>query len=145
MHRASWILFVVIATLGTLMGVRSLFDPRSLLAIFDMMGVSTAVLAAPEHDALVDLMGRWVATALLGGNVLTIVIACTALRRGERWAAWSMLYWPLMFVSHFLMYPPGPMRTMQIAWTILSVAALFVLIARPRATARVATAAAAPG
>jgi hypothetical protein len=132
LHRFSWGMFVFIGGLGTLMSLRGLADPASFLALFDAMGPSTAPLAAPEGAELARFLGRWIAIALLGGNVLTVGIAVTALRRGERWACWLMLYWPLMFATHFVMYEPGPMRTMQIAWLLVSASALAVAFTRRR-------------
>lgn len=133
-HKLSWSLFVFIGAIGTLMGVRVLIEPAALLPLLQSAGPSTAPLAGPEATALAAFLGRWVATALLGGNVLTVVVALTALRRQEPWAAWLMLYWPLMFASHFFMYAPGPMRVVQVVWFCASTAAILVLVRASRAS-----------
>lgn len=135
LHRLSWGLFAVIGALGTLMSVRLLFEPSALVGMLAAVAPGTAALATPHGAQLVPFLGRWTAVGLLGENAFTVVVALTALRRGERWAAWLMAYWPLMFLAHFLMYAPGPLRFVQIGWLCLSVPALVVLLVRssPRA------------
>lgn len=131
-HKLSCALFVLIGSLGTLMSTRMLFDPASFVPMLANMGGNTAPLETPDAAPLVALLGRWVASVLIGENVFCIVIALTALRRREAWAAYLMIYWPLMFASHLLMYGPGPMRIVQIVWLCLSIPAVILLITSAR-------------
>lgn len=127
LHGLSWGLFAFIGALGTLMSVWTFVAPEGLPDMFAMMGADATLLRSAEARDLVAFMSRWIATVLIGGNVLAVAIAVTALRRGERWAVLAMAYWPLMFLSHWLMYAPGPMRTLQLAWLLVSIPALIVL------------------
>ncbi len=121
----SWTVFVLIGGMGVAMSLQMLFAPGAFGALMAKIGPpQPGALADPAAARVLAFMGRWVATSLLGLNAITVVVACTALRRRERWAAWAMLYWPAMFASHFLMYEHGPMRVVQVVWFVLSLAAL---------------------
>jgi hypothetical protein len=124
----SWKLFVVIGAIGTCASIAILVDPSIGL------GMLAGGAPAPPPETLDPFLAftlRWTATAMFGGNAITILLAATAFRRGERWAAIALAYWPLMFLSHLLMYRWGPMSFVQIAWLALSVPAIAAALARP--------------
>ena len=79
LRRYAWVVFVFFAVLATLFGIfpGSWFEE----------GVD-------RGDQL--LITTYAAVAV----VLTVAIAGTAFRRGERWAWWAFWVWPLFFVVH---------------------------------------------
>lgn len=123
-ERHGWKLFVLIGALGTFASLAMLVDPRIGLNMFSGMG--PAVPAAFASDPFAPFLVRWLGTIMLGGNTITIIVAATAFRRGERWAGHAFLYWPAMFVSHLLLYHLGPMTLVQILWLSLTVPVLWV-------------------
>jgi hypothetical protein len=135
LHRFSWGFFVVIGAMGLIVAAQMLFDPSSV-SMLGHMGQDTSPLTAPEARGLLAFLSRWIGLSFIGGNLFTVGIAVTALRRGERWAVVLMLYWPFTFLSHFLMYGPGPMRAMQLVWLALSTAAIAVQLFRRSGSSR---------
>lgn len=123
-RRHGWKLFIVIALAGLIPGVLLLFAPHVAPSIYGTFGHE--VPAAVTDSEFFLLLSRWIGTVLVGGNLLTVFIASTALRRGERWAWWAMWYWPAMFASHLVMYE-GSSRISQAVWLTLSVAVLVAL------------------
>ena len=90
------------------MSVAFLFNPR--LAYDTLIAVGPPVpIDTLASDPFMAFTLRWTATALAGANGLTVFIACTAFRRGQRWAAVALAYWPLMFLSHLVLYRWGSM------------------------------------
>lgn len=79
----AWIVFVFFAVLATLFGVfpGSWFEE----------GV--------DRDA--QLLSATYATVAI---VLTVAVAATAFRRGERWAWFAFCVWPLFFIVHGLAF-----------------------------------------
>jgi len=132
MQRFSWILFVVIGALGLLMTVAWMASPgaglETLTAAAGMQGASFD----PEQTALVHFVIRWTATALLGANGLTILVATGPFRRGERWAGFALAYWPVLFVSHLAMYEAGPKSLVQVVLLVLTIGALTEFFVRTR-------------
>ena len=133
----SWIAFVVIGAMGIVMSVRMAFFPEALVNMIAGVGPDAPASLMSEGEGFVALMARWVATVLFGKNLLTVVIAATAFRRGERWAVYAMCYWPAMFLSHLMLYDSGPMSIAQIAFFALSCVAIgsHLLPRRARASA----------
>lgn len=138
-ERHGWKLFVVIGAIGTFASVAMLVDPSVGLGM--LTGIGPAFPAGFAADPFAAFLVRWVATVMLGGNVLTVAAAATAFRRGERWAGYAFLYWPAMFLSHLLLYKPGPMSLVQVLWLSLTLPVLAVHFRRSGAS-RLAAAAA---
>ncbi len=138
----SWKLFTFIGTLGLVASIAMMIEPTIGLSM--LAGVSPTAPSGPL-DPFTAFSIRWTATALFGCNALTIAIAATAFRRGERWAGVALSYWPLMFASHLLMYRWSAMSVVQVAWIALTVPALAVHFGRARETAPVRSAAAVAG
>jgi amino acid transporter len=78
-RRYAWLAFLLFALLLTLFGI---FPGRWFEEGVDW---ETALLTA-----------TFAAVAV----VLTVAVAATAFRRGERWAWWASWVWPLFFVVH---------------------------------------------
>lgn len=125
-RHAHW-LFVIIGGLGCVMSIAMLTDP----AIgFGMLGGVAPEAPDAERDAFLMFTIRWTATAMFGSNVLTVALALTAFRRGERWAGVALWTWPAMFLSHLVMYRWGPMSYVQIVWLALTIPVLVAHFAR---------------
>lgn len=104
LQRASWLVFLLFALLGFLFGV----FPGTWFA--DDI----------ERDS------QWlVATYAAVAVALTVVVALTAYRRGERWAWWVFWIWPAFFLVHGLVFFYG-----DLALAALGVGTL--LLSRPR-------------
>lgn len=123
-EKHGWKVFVVIGALGTFMSLAMLVEPSLGLNMFG--GLGPAVPAAFAADPFAPFLVRWVGTTLLGGNVITVFVAMTAFRRGERWAGYAFLYWPAMFLSHLVLYKLGPMSLVQLMWLSLTIPVLLV-------------------
>lgn len=70
-----------------------------------------------------EFISHWATTGTIGFDLLALLVAVTAFRRGERWAWFAFLYWPVLFTTHFFTYESG-FRYAQLVWVTLSVAAL---------------------
>lgn len=123
-RRHGWKLFIVIALFGLVPGVLLLFAPHTAPSIYGTFGHD--VPAAVTDSEFFLVLSRWIGSVLIGGNLLTVFIASTALRSGEPWAWWAMWYWPAMFASHLIIYE-GSSRISQAVWLTLTVAVLAAL------------------
>lgn len=92
--------------------------------------------AEPELARLVDLHARVVGAWFVGFSLLTIAVAATGYRQGERWAWYAFLSWPLVAALVFLLYfvfveqgAPPPLYSSP-AILALSVAGLLLPIRR---------------
>jgi hypothetical protein len=130
LERHAWKLFVLIGALGLVMSIGMLVDPG--IGISMLARVGPPLPSGAATDPFTAFTVRWTATALVGANAITIAVAATALRRGERWAGVAMVYWPAMFVSHLVLYAWGPMSLVQVMWIALTVPVLFAHLARKR-------------
>ncbi len=107
-RRYTWVVFILFAILATLFGV----FPGPW---FEGDGMDT-----DDTDA------NWLITSYATvAVVLTVAIALTAYRRGERWAWLAFWVWPAFFVLHGVVFFP-----VDFVFAALGVAAL--LVARPR-------------
>ncbi len=97
-RRYAWVVFVFFAVLATLFGV---FPGGWFEDDVD------------RDDALLTSTYGFVAV------VLTVAIAATAFRRGERWAWFAFWVWPLFFVVHGFAF-----FVVDFAFAALGVAAL---------------------
>ena len=132
LERHSWKVFVLVGAIGAVFSVVLAIEPTVAFGMF--APVAPPLAPGASADPFTLFLVRWTATALAGSNVLTIAIASTAFRRGERWAGIALVYWPLMFASHLAMYRFGPMSLVQVAWLALTLPALVEqLTRRPRA------------
>jgi hypothetical protein len=130
-EKHGWKLFFVIGSFGTIASVGMLVDPAVGFGMLN--GLGPAIPAGFTSDPFAAFLVRWIATTLLGGNVLTLAVAATAFRRGERWAGVAFLYWPAMFLSHLILYKVGPMSLVQLMWLSLTIPALVVHFRRTAA------------
>jgi hypothetical protein len=78
-RRHAWTVFVLFAVLAT------------------MFGVFPGAWFEPDSERDVTLL---ITTYAIVAVVLTVTVAATAFRRGERWAWFAFWAWPLFFVVH---------------------------------------------
>jgi hypothetical protein len=123
-EKHGWKLFVLIGALGIVASLVMLANPAGGLGM--LVGLGPPLPAGFATDPFAPFLVRWIATVLLGGNFLTVVVAATAFRRGERWAGHAFLYWPAMFLSHLVLYNVGPMSLVQLMWLGLTLPVLAV-------------------
>ncbi len=70
---------------------------------------------------------RAMGAASLGMGLFGVAITLDAFRRGERWAWFSLWYYPVFWAIHFLgRLPPGQDRIHQVVFIGLSLAGLLV-------------------
>ena len=70
---------------------------------------------------------RTIGVASIGMGLFGVMITVIAYRRGERWAWFTLWYYPLFWSAHFLGgLPPGQDHIHQIVFIILSLAGLLL-------------------
>ncbi|GIV76434.1 MAG: hypothetical protein KatS3mg050_0828 [Litorilinea sp.] len=124
-RRYAWILFVLAALSGLVPGLMLLASLLSAAGFVNTFGhpVPQAILSDAAERAFLEFLSHWVGTVLIGSNLLTVFIAATAFRKGERWAWLAFWYWPFMFAAHFLMYTGG-FKVSQVIGRLLTAGAL---------------------
>lgn len=125
-EKYSGIVFILIAVTGLIPAIQMLLSPSSAQSFFAGFGhpIPESILADQSESEFLTFVIRWIGTILIGGNVLTIFIASTAWREGEKWAWFAMCYWPLMFASHYFMYGEVFLKTAQLIWVALTLVTL---------------------
>jgi hypothetical protein len=111
--RASWIWFVVLGAITVLLSTLGQFTSSV-----------SPLQEVRDDDWLVATFGA-------GMGLLTIVIAATAYRRGERWAAWAFTYYLLFFAVHIAVFGTWIPDAVLL---LLTVAALVLGLRRPVTT-----------
>ncbi len=91
-------------------------------AIF-LFGLVVAVWPGPSDT----LSFRAIGVAYIGMGIFGILIAVIPYRSGERWAWFSLWYYPVFWSAHLLgNLPPGQDHIHQVVFIILSLASLLV-------------------
>lgn len=91
-------------------------------AIF-FFGLAATVWPGPSDT----LYFRAIGVAYTGMGIFGILIAVIPFRRGERWAWFSLWYYPVFWIAHLLgNLPPGKDHIHQVVFIILSLASLLV-------------------
>jgi hypothetical protein len=92
------------------------------IAIF-VFGLIVAVWPG-SSDAL---FLRTIGVASMGMGLFGVMITVNAYRRGERWAWFTLWYYPLFWLAHLLGgLPPGQDHIHQIVFIVLSLAGLLL-------------------
>lgn len=119
--------YFLIATLGMVMVLMSLFAPLKLVSMqkksigLDLLQLSSDPTAIPAFRNL----GSFLGSLLLGSNALTFFLAWMAFHDHEQFAWYALWYWPVMFFWHAMIYRKGnPMWYVQWGWLVLSVTGL---------------------
>lgn len=70
---------------------------------------------------------RAIGVASIGMGLFGVMITLNAYRRGERWAWFTLWYYPIFWSAHFLGgLPPGQDHIHQIVFIVLSLAGLLI-------------------
>ncbi len=88
-----------------------------------VFGVIVALLPGPTDTLYLRAIG----VASIGMGLFGVMISVFPYRRRERWAWWTLWYYPLFWLAHLLGgLPPGQDHIHQILFLILSVAGLLI-------------------
>jgi uncharacterized membrane protein HdeD (DUF308 family) len=107
------------------------------LAILVFGLIATTVLTSSD-----PLSMRAIGVALIGMGVFGLLITTVAYRRCERWAWFTLWYYPLFWTAHLVGgLPPGKEHVHQIVFIVLSLAGLLLPVREffPRRGARAPT------
>lgn len=123
-------IFFLIAILGIVMVIQSLFRPFSALGLFKIASgfdfTETRNTDNETRKAFKTLLS-FQSSALFGGNSMTLFLAWMAFHDLVALAWLALWYWPVMFLWHFIIYKKGTsLWYVQIVWIILSVTALLL-------------------
>ena len=125
-EKYSFIVFTLIAVMGVTMAIQMMVAPgtaMSYLADFDYP-IPNVLLNDPNGREFFLVLIQWIGATVLGGDFLTLVIALTAWRKGDRWAWFAFLYWPFLFIFHSSLYRPGPHKILPLVLLTLVVVIL---------------------
>lgn len=89
----------------------------------------------PSSDDVLSL--RSIGVAAIGMGLFGMLITLNAYRRHERWAWFTLWYYPIFWLAHFLGgLPPGQDHIHQIVFIVLSLVGLLLLVREffPRGT-----------
>ncbi len=90
------------------------------VAIF-VFGLIVTVWPGSSNPSLLRAIG----VASIGMGLFGVMITVIAYRRGERWAWFTLWYYPVFWSAHFLGgLPPGQDRIHQIVFIVLSLVGL---------------------
>jgi hypothetical protein len=90
-ERYGWMILSTSAVLGIVAALVTTFPPLY-------------VFSSPLYEGVYPMMGA-LGTALVGFNVLALVMAVVPYRRYERWAWFALWLLPLQWVSQFVFLP----------------------------------------
>lgn len=126
-RRYAWLLFVLVGVSGLIPGIQLLVAPLSGESYLRTFGhpVPEVVFASEEGVSFLAFFLQWTGIMVIGVDLLTVLIASTAFRRGEKWAWYAFWYWPFVFGAHFFMYAGG-FRNTQLVWLVLTVGGLLL-------------------
>jgi len=122
-HKYSFLVFILIGLIGVSQAILMLVNPESGINLLAGFGyeIPDSLMNQPAGRDFTLFLVQWIGAVLFGGDFLTLCIAVTAWRRGERWAWFAFLYWPLLFITHFSLYRPGPHKYPPLMMLVLVV------------------------
>lgn len=68
----------------------------------------------------------YLASTVLGANFMTLFIIWAAFKEQSAFAWWSLWYWPIMFLWHFMLYKKSKWSILQIVFLLASLSALIL-------------------
>ncbi|QIS09691.1 hypothetical protein [Nocardia arthritidis] len=95
------------------------------LALIGVAIIAFGVIASVTH--LSGDEGLWQADAIasIGTGLFGLLITIFAFRRRERWAWWTLWFYPVFWLAHLIgELPPGKDHVHQILFIVISLAAL---------------------
>src|SRR5215211_8026096 len=75
------------------------------------------VFSSSLYEGVYPIMGA-LGTALVGFNILALVMALIPYRRGERWAWYTLWVLPMLWLSHFVFSPDLPYLMLALLTTV---------------------------
>jgi uncharacterized membrane protein HdeD (DUF308 family) len=96
--------------------------------------IATAWPGSSDRSSL-----RAIGVASIGMGLFGVVITAIAYRRRERWAWFTLWYYPIFWIAHFLGgLPPGQEHVHQIVFIVLSLVGLLLPVSEffPRGVGR---------
>jgi hypothetical protein len=94
-------------------------------AVTFLFGLIVAVWPDPSDTKYLRTIG----VASIGMGIFGLMIALTPYRGGERWAWFSLWYYPVFWSAHLLgNLPPGQDHIHQVVFIVLSLASLLISI-----------------
>jgi hypothetical protein len=93
-ERYGWVILLASAILGIVAAVMTTFPPLY-------------VFSSSLYEGVYPMMGA-LGTALVGFNILALVMALVPYRRSERWAWYALWLLPLQWISQFVFLPEVP-------------------------------------
>lgn len=104
--RYGWIVFLVLSLILTLFGLGDIFTGGSTFesgegpTLQGISGMTWQELASTSPNAanMIDYLVRAGGAHLFVFGLLSLIVAVTAFRRGDRWAWYAMWLWPLWLV-----------------------------------------------
>ena len=141
--RYSWIVFLVLSLIIALFGLGdmltggSTFESGEGPTLQGISGMTWQQLSstAPNAANMIDYLVRGGGAHLFVLGLLSMVVAATAFRRGDRWAWYAMWVWPLwmaliilLLLSAFRQAPQGIPPPLVSGSILLVLAALTLLL-----------------
>src|SRR5215204_2458145 len=90
-ERYGWVILAASAILGIVAAVVTTFPPLY-------------VFSSSLYEGAYPMMGA-LGTALVGFNIMALVMSLIPYRRGERWSWFTLWFLPLQWVSQFVFLP----------------------------------------
>ena len=103
-ERYGWMILSSGALLGIFAAVLTTFPPLY-------------VFSSHLFQNVYPIMGA-LGTALVGFNILALVMALIPYRRGERWAWYTLWVLPMLWLSHFVFSPDLPYLMLALLTTV---------------------------
>ena len=98
-----------------------------LLAIVGIAILIFGLIIAVWPDATNRLFFQAIGAASIGMGLFGMLISLIPYRRRERWAWFTLWYYPIFWLAHFLGgLPPGQDHIHQVVFIIFSLAALLI-------------------
>jgi hypothetical protein len=129
-ERYAWIVFAIIGIMGLVIALPVLINPAAGAGVFaqlDGMTLPAAISADPAARTYAEFVYRFAFGATFGLDLMTVLIAVFAFRRGARWAWIAFCYWPALFFTNLLTYEASarPVQLTMLAITIAALAATY--------------------
>jgi hypothetical protein len=125
-ERYAWTVFAAVGVMGLVIALPVLVDPAAGAGVFEQLdgvAVPAAIDADPAARAYVEFVSRFAFGATFGLDLMTVLVAVFAFRRGARWAWVAFCYWPALFMMNLVTYEPSA-RPVQLAMLAVTTAAL---------------------
>ncbi len=106
-QKHAWIAFLVLGGLFSVLGIFGILagagwispDYVAPVQLISGMTWSQIQSSSPGSAKFITSMVSVVGYAALGVGIFTIAVSATAYRKWERWAWYTMLYWPLISIG----------------------------------------------